>query len=158
MLDVRFDNYSTDLDEVIINPMKYFDVVREPEWFNDSFVKEMIKDIDDSTAVQDEYILGYNGKAITPLHLSGGLKTLICIYKMSEKLWYGSTMGDNCCPWLEKIARRTDVKIMLRHFMDLPDSCEDILYIRGQKVTIEEYEDAFTEYATAWRRGVEDNE
>ena len=47
---------------------------------------------------------------------------------------------------------------MLRHFMDLPDSCEDILYIRGQKVTIEEYEDAFTEYATAWRRGVEDNE
>ena len=100
----------------------------------------------------------FNGKAITPLHLSGGLKTLICIYKMPEKLWYGSTMGDNCCPWLEKIARRTDVKIMLRHFMDLPDSCEDILYIRGQKVTIEEYEDAFTEYATAWRRGVEDNE
>ena len=57
MLDIRFDNYSTDLDEVIINPMKYFDVVREPEWFNDSFVKEMIKGIDDSTAVQDEYIL-----------------------------------------------------------------------------------------------------
>ena len=38
MFDVCFDNYSTDLDEVIINPMKYFDVVREPEQFNDSFV------------------------------------------------------------------------------------------------------------------------
>ncbi len=158
MLDVIFDNGTTDCEDVIINPMKYFDTVREAEWFNDPFIKRMIKEIDNSTAVQDEFILNYAGKAITPFHLSGGVKTLICIYKMPEKFWYASTMGDNCCDLLEEIARTTDVKIMLRHFMDLPDSCEDILYVRGKKATIEDYENAFTDFAEEWRKGLEEYE
>jgi len=148
MLDVCFDNGTTDRDEVIINPIKYFEAVRKPAWFNEPFIKRMILEVDNARAIQDEFILSCEGMAITPFHLSGGVKTLICIYKMPEKLWYGSTMGDNCCGLLAEIARKTDVRIMLRHFMD---DCEDVLYMRGRKITIEEYEDAYCEYCEAVR-------
>ncbi len=34
-------------------------------------------------------------------------------------------MGDNCCHNLAEIAQKQDIKILLRHFMDIPDDCED---------------------------------
>lgn len=91
MLDIYFDDGTADLDNVIINPMKYFDFKREPKWLNDEFVRKMILDIDDAKVIQDEFIMNNEGRAITPFHLSGGVKTLICIYEMPDKFWYGST-------------------------------------------------------------------
>ena len=55
----------------------YFDNVYEDEWIEDSFVKEMIQDVDHCTVISshviDSPILG----AITPRELSGGVKVLI---------------------------------------------------------------------------------
>lgn len=158
MLDIYFDDGTANLENVIINPMKYFDVKRKPDWFNDEFVKKMILDVDNAKAVQDEFILGCEGRAITPLHLSGGVKTLICIYEMPDKFWYGSSMGDNCCESLAAIARMADIKILLRHFMDIPDDCEDVLYVKGKKVTIEEYEDAYCDYCEIVREWMKEYE
>lgn len=63
--------------EYIKDAQSYFDNVYEDERIEDSFVKEMILDVDSSTVISshiiDSPILG----AITPKELSGGVKVLI---------------------------------------------------------------------------------
>ena len=55
---------------------------------------------------------------ITPRELSGGVKTLILIYKDREHIFNASTCGDNCAKWLLKMAEKEDLTINLRHLMD----------------------------------------
>lgn len=77
----------------------YFDNVYEDEWIADSFVKEMIQDVDHCTVISshviDSPILG----AITPRELSGGVKVLILmlkddsfIYNMSGIIGFPTTI------------------------------------------------------------------
>ena len=77
----------------------YFDNVYEDEWIEDSFVKEMIQDVDHCTVISshviDSPILG----AITPRELSGGVKVLILmlkddsfIYNMSGIIGFPTTI------------------------------------------------------------------
>ena len=77
----------------------YFDNVYEDEWIEDSFVKEMIQDVDHCTVISshviDSPILG----AITPRELSGGVKVLILmlkddsfIYNMSGIIGFTTTI------------------------------------------------------------------
>ena len=52
--------------------------------------------------------------------LSGGTKTLLLIDHMPEKVFYASTCGDKCAPWLLRIAKKhkEDIIINLHHIMD----------------------------------------
>ena len=71
------------MDNVIINPMKYFDFKREPKWLNDEFVRKMILDIDNAKVIQDEFIMNNEGRAITPFHLPEGTEL---VYHHGKKL------------------------------------------------------------------------
>ncbi|MCR5726886.1 MAG: DUF4869 domain-containing protein, partial [Lachnospiraceae bacterium] len=62
----------------------------------------------------DSPVLG----GITPRELSGGVKTLIDIYKQPDKIFNASACGDNCAKWLLVIGEMMDVTINLRHIMD----------------------------------------
>ena len=96
----------------------YFDNVYEDEWIEDSFVKEMIQDVDHCTVISshviDSPILG----AITPRELSGGVKVLILMLKDDSFIYNMSNCGDNCAKWILKIAENKDITINLRHIMD----------------------------------------
>ena len=97
----------------------YFDNVYEDEWIEDSFVKEMIQDVDHCTVISshviDSSILG----AITPRELSGGVKTLILIaYDTGNKVFNASACGDNCAQWLLRLGEQKEVTINLRHVMN----------------------------------------
>ena len=96
----------------------YFDNVYEDEWIEDSFVKEMIQDVDKSTVIDsgiiDSPVLG----KIPPIGLSGGVKTLILVKFEPEKVFNVSTCGNNCAKWLLKIAEQEDRTVNLRHLMD----------------------------------------
>lgn len=74
----------------------HFDNVYEDEWIEDSFVKEMIQDVDHCTVTSshiiDSPILG----AITPRELSGGVKVLILMLKDDSFIYNMSNCGDNC--------------------------------------------------------------
>ena len=65
------------MPEAIFNTSVYFKNVYEDCWITDPFTKAMIQDIDQSTvlgsAVIDSPVLG----KISPISLSGGVKTLI---------------------------------------------------------------------------------
>ena len=79
---------------------------------------EMIKDVDKSTVLGtgaiDSPVMGI----IAPVSLSGGVKTLILIDQIPEKVFNASNCGDNCAKWLLEIGREKDVVINLGHVMD----------------------------------------
>ena len=108
-----------DMSEAVYNTAAYFKYDYEDAWITDSFVKEMILDVDKSTVLDsgviDSPVLG----KIPPLGLSGGVKTLILVKFDTDKIFNVSTCGDNCAKWLLKIAEKEDRTVNLRHLMDL---------------------------------------
>ena len=113
--------YYGDMPEAIYNPVIYFKNTYMDDWITDELSKEMIQDVDRSVVlgprIIDSPVLG----GITPRELSGGVKTLILIYKVPEKIFNASACGDNCAKWLLKIGAMQDVTINLRHLMDFGD-------------------------------------
>ena len=55
---------------------------------------------------------------ISPEKLSGGTKTLLLMANDPEKVFNASTCGDNCAPFILKLAKKKDLTINLRHLMD----------------------------------------
>ena len=110
-----------DIDDVIYNTSVYFKYNYQPEWLLDPDVQGMILDVDKSvvlgTGAIDSPVLG----VIAPVSLSGGVKTLILIDKVTDKIFNASNCGDNCAAWLLKIGSQKDVTVNLRHIMDFGD-------------------------------------
>ncbi len=111
-----------DCNDAIYNTAMYFKNVYEDSWITDPLSVEMIRDVDHSevlgNAVIDSPVLG----KISPLELSGGVKTLILIANEPDKIFNASTCGDNCAKWILKIAENKDITINLRHLMDFGES------------------------------------
>ncbi len=118
MLNIFFG----DMPEAVYNTAAYFKYDYEDSWIVDPFVKEMILDVDKSivldSGVIDSPVLG----KIPPLGLSGGVKTLILVKFEPETIFNASTCGDNCAPWLLKIAGEEDRTVNLRHLMDFGEN------------------------------------
>ena len=110
--------YYGDMPEAIYNPALFFKNSYSDDWITDELSKEMIRDVDKSEVIGpriiDSPVLG----GITPRELSGGVKTLICIYKRPDRVFNASACGDNCAKWLLEIGKKQDVTINLRHLMD----------------------------------------
>lgn len=107
-----------DMPEAVYNPVIYFKNTYTDEWITDPLSKEMIQDVDRSTVlgprIIDSPVLG----GISPRELSGGVKTLISMYKVPQKVFNASACGDNCAKWILKIGSIQDITINLRHLMD----------------------------------------
>ncbi|MCD8395724.1 MAG: DUF4869 domain-containing protein [Lachnospiraceae bacterium] len=110
--------YYGDMPEAIYNPAIYFKNSYTDDWITDELSRAMIQDVDKSTVlgprVIDSPVLG----GISPRELSGGVKTLISIYKVPSKIFNASTCGDNCAKWILKIGELQNITINLRHLMD----------------------------------------
>lgn len=107
-----------DKKEAIYNTSVYFKNTFLDEWITDPLSIEMIKDVDKSVVIGPHMIESPVLGPITPRELSGGVKTLILIYKDREHIFNASTCGDNCAKWLLKMAEKEDLTINLRHLMD----------------------------------------
>ncbi|MBR0308604.1 MAG: DUF4869 domain-containing protein [Mogibacterium sp.] len=107
-----------DMQEAVYNPARFFKNSYTDEWITDELSVEMIRDVDRSEVVSarviDSPVLG----GISPRELSGGVKTLIDIYKRPDMVFNASACGDNCAKWLLHIGEMMDVTINLRHIMD----------------------------------------
>jgi hypothetical protein len=95
----------------------YFDNVYEDEWIEDDFVKEMIKDVDNSTVINAHIIESPIFGAITPKELSGGVKVLILMLKDDSFVYNLSNCGNNCAKWVLKIAQEKDLEVYLQHIL-----------------------------------------
>lgn len=90
-------------------------------WFQDSFVEQMMEDIDHSSYKGGELIESDVMGPIPPERLSGGLKTLILIYKKPEMIFDATSCGPNCAKWLLEIGKKEDVTVTLNYIMTMPD-------------------------------------
>lgn len=147
MLNIHFGRDNVNMDEIIMNPLAYFRNHREVCWFNNEFVREMIKGIDHVEVIRDEALLKENGQGITPQQLAGGTQTLICIYENPDMMFYGELMGDNCAPYLMKIAEKYDINLLLEHFMAFRDEDYERFSVDGDVVDYQWYLEKFEEFS-----------
>ena len=114
MLNVQFG----DMPEAIYNTAVYFKNTYRDDWITDDFGKEVIRDVDKSEVVSAHVIESQVLGSITPLMLSGGVKTLLLIKHDRSHVFNASTCGDNCAKWILELARDRKVVVNLYHVMD----------------------------------------
>ena len=125
--------YYGDMHETAAYGPSWFKFGYEPEWFEDPFVQQMIREVDASVyragLVIESPVLGQ----IPPEKLSGGLQTLIAIYKNPDKIFDATSCGPNCAKWLQEIGRRMDVTVNLHYFMPMQEEPLNIYIVNAEK-------------------------
>lgn len=89
-------------------------------WFEDPMAAQIIKSVDGSELIGPHNIVSKQLGSITPLELSGGVKTLLLVRNLPNMVFNASTCGDNCARWLLKIGKKQDVLVTLYHIMKFP--------------------------------------
>lgn len=110
--------YFGEMDGVAYGPT-WFKYSYEPEWFLDPLVQAMVKEVDKSEYIDGQVIDSPVLGPISPNQLSGGLKTLIMIYMMPDKVFDATSCGENCAHSLIEIGKRKDITVNLRYFMPM---------------------------------------
>lgn len=114
MLNVYFG----DMPDAIYNTNIYFNNTYKDSWITRPMSKEIIQAVDRSEVIDEKTILSPVFGTMSPKKLSGGVKTLLLIAYDRSKIFNASTCGDNCAPWILRIAETRKVEINLRHLMD----------------------------------------
>lgn len=114
MLNVYFG----DMPEAIYDTATYFKNTYLDSWITNPDSVQMIQDVDKSSVISSGLIESPVLGSITPLQLSGGVKTLMLIRFDHDHVFNASTCGDNCAKWILKLASKRKVVINLYHVMD----------------------------------------
>ena len=132
MLNIFFG----DMPEAIYGTSLYFDNTYLDHWLKDPFARKIIKSVDKASVLSCRAIDSKALGVIPVTQLSGGTKTLLLIYNQPEKIFNASTCGDNCAPWILKIASKLkqDVTINLHHIMDFGDKDFEIKVLNNGMV------------------------
>lgn len=155
MLNIIFgrENVPKELvPKVILDSRVYFQLKKKPEWFEDPFVREFLKVVDNTTVLFEEALKDYKGRGISPLMISTGCKTLCCIYfNTTGQIFYGSAMGNNCLPFLVRIAQKKDITIFLEHYADFPrESFSQVdICCNGVILNQDTYDDAYGDWSAS---------
>lgn len=142
MLDIIWgrENVPRELVPItVLNSPYFFYKHKKPEWFATPFVQEVVRTIDKGEVITGEVIRDYKGVSVSTEVLSTGTKTLCCMYFDKDHIFYGSLLGDNCLPFLIRIAETRDITILLEHYADFaPEDVEKGL-IRCNGVILNQY-------------------
>lgn len=124
----------------------FFKINKKPEWFEDPFVKEFLKEIDGTEVLFEEALKDRNGRGISTDKISTGCKTLCCVYYHPEIIFYGSLLGNNCLPFLLRISDTTDITLVFEHYAVFKDSdyVEHVIMCNGRRImNIDDYEEEY---------------
>ena len=133
----------------IYNTSVYFKNRYKDSWLNDQFAKDVIKDVDGSELINASVIKSPVLGDITPLQLSGGVKTLILMKNNPGKIFNASTCGDNCAKWILELGKQKNFTINLLHIMDFGSDPFEIRILNDKKLIVhnmQEYLDAGVHY------------
>ena len=112
MLRIQFG----DMESANYGP-SWFKVNYNPEWLKDEFVQQMIRSVDNSEYIDGLVINSPVLGPISPERLSGGVQTLIMIYKRPDLVFDATSCGGNCAKWLIEIGKKKDVTVNLKYLM-----------------------------------------
>ena len=127
----------------------WFQYNYEITWFHDELVQKMIESVDKSRYIDGEYIESEVLGPISPLNLSGGLKTLISIYENPELVFDATSCGGNYAKWLIEMGKDKDITINLKYIMRFRDHQPFEIFIVNENRyvrTNEEYVDLAIKY------------
>lgn len=130
MLNVIFGK----IDNVIFNTSVFFKNSYEESWLLEKETQQMILDIDKSKVLGNGAIESPVLGIVPPTSLSGGVKTLILISHVSDKIFNASNCGNNCASWLLKIGKEKDVTVNLRHLMNFGTGSFELNVVNKNKV------------------------
>lgn len=130
MLNIIFGK----IDNVIFNTSVFFKNSYEESWLLEKKTQQMILDIDKSKVLGNGAIESPVLGIIPPTSLSGGVKTLILISHISDKIFNASNCGNNCASWLLKIGKEKNVTINLRHLMNFGDGYFELNIVNKNKI------------------------
>lgn len=130
MLNIIFGK----IDNVIFNTSVFFKNSYEESWLLEKETQQMILDIDKSKVLGNGAIESPVLGIIPPTSLSGGVKTLILISHISDKIFNASNCGNNCASWLLKIGKEKNVTVNLRHLMDFGDGSFELNIVNKNKI------------------------
>lgn len=147
-------------DNFILDPRIWFRKNKKPEWFEDPFVQEFLKEVDNTEVLFEEALKDYRGRGISTEMISTGCKSLCDIYFSDGIIFYGSGMGNNCIPFLIRISEQKDVTIVLEHYMDFPERYfnEKKIFIDGKPLGQYDYDDAYSEWCASGYEDEDDGE
>ena len=101
------------------NPESWFDHQGDNQWITGELEKQIIKDIDKSDVIGPNLLIHPHYGAYPPSHLAGGTKALILMNNEPQYYYNGEYFGENCIPWIQKIAETKDVYIHPVYYMHL---------------------------------------
>ena len=130
MLNVYFG----DMPDAIYNTAVYFKNTYQDKWITNEYSRRMIEDVDRSEVVSESVIQSPVMGSITPLQLSGGIKTLMLIRFDRQHVFNASTCGDNCAKWILDMAKDRKVVINLYHVMDFGSDSFRIRVLNSGKI------------------------
>ncbi len=130
MLNIIFG----EIDNVIYNTSLFFKNTYENDWLLEDETKQMILDIDKSKVLASGAIESPVLGIIPPTSLSGGVKTLILISHIKDKIFNASNCGNNCASWLLKLGSEKDITVNLRHLMNFGDGKFEINVVNKNKI------------------------
>lgn len=110
-----------EMKDVVYNTPAYFKNVFRSEWLGEALIIDMIRDVDHSEVLGNGAIKSPVLGVIAPYALSGGVKTLILVHKVPDRVFNASNCGDNCAKWLLRLGEMSDITVNLRHLMDFGD-------------------------------------
>ena len=100
---LEYDKYLSEF-KFIDSIGSHFNRVKQPEWFDDLLVREIIEKVDNAYVELGFSVRSFcTGQGYSVNELSGGAKSLILMHKLRDRVML-ATMGDNCTELLEKIA------------------------------------------------------
>lgn len=136
-------------DNAIPHGPTYFDSTYKDEWLRDSFVREMIKDIDGNSFEGDTIVSPVLG-IISPERLSGGVKCLILMYKLNV-IVNATSCGENCAKWIMRISQLKPLEIQLKYLMSFYEVPDVKIHIMNNGTSYESWKDTlFTIVQEDW--------
>ena len=114
--------YFGSLPEEIYNTEIYYENQYEKDWVMDEFARRIIRDIDASEVVAPDLIENDIFGSFSSTELSAGVKTLLLIRNVKNRIFNISNCGDNCAPYLLELAKDRDIKVTLHHAMNFGNS------------------------------------
>jgi hypothetical protein len=129
--------------DCIVGVVSYFDGHKEKDWFNRQDVKEVIKGVDNTIAVKDEYLESPVFGGMSPDRLSGGCKALILML-VTDKMIYATKCGDNCAKYIIEISKTKDLHICLHNCMRFMRDFDAIFEDTGEEIhTFKEFVEGY---------------
>ena len=116
--------YFGSCENEVYNTEMFFENQYDRSWVTDEFAQRIIRDIDDSEVIGPDTIQNGIFGTFGSNDLSAGVKTLLLMKNLPNRIFNISNCGDNCAKYILELAKDRDIKVTLHHVMDFGETFE----------------------------------